>query len=159
LVSTSCRWSFFLRSLFSVDKVLLGWCAFLSSFSHGLSSFAFFMNVSVESFLHLRPTFFMHLPIARHFAGFGQVGQGLNALFIPPFLPEVIGFFLGIGFLFPYIMLKSFICVYENISFCHTLNTSYLFRTSVTPDCRFRPMVYVNESAFSFLIHSDSFKA
>jgi hypothetical protein len=67
------------------------------------------------------------MPLALQALGLGQVAQGLKALFIPPFLPLVIGFFL------PYIMIKSFICVYENISFCHTSYTSR-FRASVTPD-------------------------
>jgi len=39
------------------------------------------------------------LPIALHFFGFGQVAQGLKALFIPPLLAEAVGFFL------PYIIL------------------------------------------------------
>ena len=75
----------------------------------------------------------MHMPLALQALGLGQVAQGLKALFIPPFLPEVIGFFFIIGFLFPYIIVRLSIYVYENISFCHTSYTS-LFRASVTPD-------------------------
>jgi hypothetical protein len=76
----------------------------------------------------------MHMPLALQALGFGQVAHGLKALFIPPFLPEeAIGFLLVIGFLFPYIIVRLSICVYENISFCHTSYTS-LFRASVTPD-------------------------